>query len=57
VVFNNAPQAVTLHIPLAGLGVAEGATLEDRYGAAPAVHVRNSAVGVPLTAHAVAIYR
>jgi glycosidase len=57
VVFNNAPQAVTLHIPLAGLGVAEGATLEDRYGAAPAVHVRNSAVDVPLTAHAVAIYR
>jgi glycosidase len=57
VVFNNAAQAVTLHIPLAGTGVAEGGTLEDCYGSAPAAHVRNSAIDVPLTAHAVAIYR
>ena len=57
VVFNNAPQAVTLHIPLAGSGVAEGATLEDCYGAAPAVHARNGALDVPLPARAVAIYR
>jgi len=57
VVFNNAPQAVTLHIPLAGSGVAEGATLEDGFGAAPPVHVRNGALDVPLPARAVAIYR
>ena len=57
VVFNNAPQAVTLHIPLAGSGVAEGATLEDCYGAAPPVHARNYALDVPLPARAFAIYR
>jgi hypothetical protein len=37
--------------------VAEGATLEDCYGAAPAVQVRNGALDVALPARAVAIYR
>jgi len=55
-VFNNAPQPVTLHIPLAGSGVAEGARLEDCYGGAPPVEARNSSIDVPLTGHAVAIY-
>jgi len=57
VVFNNAPEAVTLHIPLAGSGVAEGAMLEDCYGGAPPVQARNRFVDVPMAAHAVAIYR
>jgi neopullulanase len=57
VVFNNAPRPVTLHIPLAGSGVAEGAKLEDGYGGAPPVVARNNSIDVPLAAHAVAIYR
>jgi neopullulanase len=57
VVFNNAPQSVTLHIPLAGSGVADGARLEDCYGASPAAQAHNGAVEVQLAAHTVAIYR
>jgi glycosidase len=57
VVFNNAPQEVTLHIPLAGSGVADGVMLEDCYGGAPAVEARNSALDVRLAPHSVAIYR
>ncbi|MGD0776965.1 MAG: alpha-amylase family glycosyl hydrolase [Candidatus Solibacter sp.] len=57
VVFNNAPRAVTLHVPLAGSEVAEGTTLRDCCGGAPEVAVRHGAVDVPLTARTVAIYR
>ena len=57
VVFNNAAQAVTLHIPLAGSGVLEGAMLEDCFGGTPAVEARNNAVDVRLAPHSVAIYR
>ena len=57
VVFNNAPQEVTLHLPLAGSGVPEGAMLQDCYGGAPAVQARNSALDVRLAPLSVAIYR
>jgi glycosidase len=57
VVFNNAPEAVTLHIPLAGSGVADGATLADGYGSAPAAQVREGAMDVRLEPRAVAIYQ
>jgi glycosidase len=57
VVFNNAPQEVALHIPLAGSGVADGATLQDCYGPAPAAEARNGALDVRLAPLSVAIYR
>jgi glycosidase len=57
VVINNAPDAVTLHIPLAGAGIADGATLKDCYGSAPAAQVRDQAMDAALAGHAVAIYR
>jgi len=57
VVFNNAPQAVTLHIPLTGSGVVDGTMLEDSFGGAPAVQAHNSALDVGLAPHSVAIYR
>jgi glycosidase len=57
VVFNNAPQAVALHIPLAGSGVANGAMLKDRIGAAPAVQARDGAIDVQLAPRSLAIYR
>ena len=57
VVFNNAPQEVTLHIPLTGSGVADGARLEDCFGGAPAVEAHNGAVDVRLAPLSVAIYR
>ena len=57
VVFNNAVRPVTLHIPLDGSGVADGARLADSLGAAPAVEARNGAVDVLLAPHSVAIYR
>ena len=57
VVINNAPDAVTLHIPLAGAGIADGVTLKDCYGPAPAAQVRNQAMDAVLAGRAVAIYR
>jgi glycosidase len=57
VVINNAPDAAALHIPLAGAGIADGVTLKDCYGSAPAAQVSNQAVDVALAGHALAIYR
>jgi glycosidase len=57
VAINNAPDTVTLHIPLAGAGIADGATLKDCYGSAPAAQVHNQALDAVLAGHSVAIYR
>jgi len=57
VAINNAPDAVTLHIPLAGAGIADGVTLKDCYGSAPAAQVHNQAVDAVLAGHALAVYR
>ncbi|HLK67482.1 MAG TPA: alpha-amylase family glycosyl hydrolase [Bryobacteraceae bacterium] len=57
VVLNNGDQPATLHIPVGGVGISDGTMLEDRYGDAPKVQVRNHSVDVAMPARAVAIYR
>jgi hypothetical protein len=57
VIFNNGASDATLHVPLAGAQVADGTTLEDAYGSAPAAHVSGGALEVRLPARTVAIYR
>jgi len=57
VVFNNAAEAATLHVPLAGSGVADGVRLEDCLGGtAPAV-AREGAMDVKLPGRSAAVYR
>src|ERR1035438_9983072 len=52
VILNNAPQAVTLHIPLTGSGVAGGAMLADCFGEAPAAQTDKNPAGRRLAAQA-----
>jgi neopullulanase len=57
VIFNNAAEAATLRISLAGSGIADGVTLEDALGAAPAVHAGSGHIEVRMPARSAAVYR
>jgi glycosidase len=56
VVFNNSPDAMALQIPLAGSGIANGATLKDQLGAVPDVRAQRGIAEVRLPGHSAAIY-
>jgi glycosidase len=56
VVFNNAPDSMTLQIPLIGSGIATGATLKDQLGAAPDIHAQTGIAEVRLPGLSAAIY-
>lgn len=56
VAFNNGAHDATLHIPLAGSGIADGARLRDALGAAPEVTARAGAAVLQLAAHSAAVY-
>ena len=57
VIFNNGARDSSLHIPLAGSQVPEGAALEDHFGNAPSVRAHDGVLEVRMAPHAVAIYR
>ena len=57
VAFNGADAPAVVRVPLAGSGIADGATLEDRLGGSPAVRAERGTVEVKLAAHSAAIYR
>jgi hypothetical protein len=56
VVLNNGAAAQTVTVDLAPIGLPDGAVLEDRLGAAPAVTVSSGRVEIPLPPRGSAIY-
>ncbi|HEX3878236.1 MAG TPA: alpha-amylase family glycosyl hydrolase [Bryobacteraceae bacterium] len=57
VIFNNAATPASLHVTVGDAGILDGAELQDGYGSAPAVTVKQHAIDVQLPGHSVAIYR
>ncbi len=48
VVLNNAPDREVIPVPIASIGLADGATLQDRLGVSPDLSVKNGGIDVPL---------
>jgi glycosidase len=57
IALNNANAPATLHVALAGSGIAAGRTLTDCLGSAPPVRVTGGTVEIVLPQHSSAIYR
>lgn len=57
VAFNRAAEPVTLHIPLEGLSVSDGLTLQDALGTASPVTARQGFLDITMLPHSSAIYR
>jgi glycosidase len=57
VIFNNSAREFTGRIPLAGSGLADGSTLDDRFGASPSITAHDGGIEIRLAPKSAAIYR